>query len=111
MVVCACYYPVPLSWRVSVSLSLEAWLKTKLQVYTVNVGGEARKHQQRGVARRGEAANKGCIIKQVIAVGNWDQILLGTLGASVEHAPHIIYPPPPARVAEVLICRSPSVMG
>lgn len=106
-----CYYPVPPSWTVSVSLSLEAWLETKLQVCTVNVGGEARKHQQRELARRGEAANKGCIIKQVTTAGNWDQILLATLGASAEHEPHIIHPPPPARVAEVLIHRSPSVMG
>lgn len=43
----------------------------------------------RGVARRRGAANKKCVIKQVTTVGNWDQILLGTVGASVEHGPHI----------------------
>lgn len=49
---CACYYLVPLSWTVCVSLSPEAHLEVKIAVYIVNVGDEAKKHQQRSGKKR-----------------------------------------------------------
>lgn len=52
VVVCACHYLVPLSWTVCVSFSSEAHLETKISVHTVNVGSEARKHQQRSGKKR-----------------------------------------------------------
>lgn len=74
----------------SVSLFLEEHLEIKMPVHLVNVGDEARKHQQRSGKETREATNQGGVTKQVTTVGSWDQILLGTLEASVEHGPHNI---------------------
>ena len=60
--------------------------------------------------KTGKAANKGCVTKQVPTVGNWHQILLGTLGASIEQGHHITVPIR-ARVAKVLILKSTAFMG
>lgn len=69
---CAHCHPASLAWAVSVLwVPLEAHLDTKVQVHIVNEGG---------VARRGEAAGKGCVIKQDSTWSSWDPIPLGQCG-------------------------------